>query len=330
MVAVYTGQTTEEYLKWYKDKPQEILLETVSPCNLKCLGCPQALEDYREKKWKPAFMDFELYCSILRQAKELWPPINVGLYHTGEITLLPHDKFDLYTKTAKEVLQDKDGWDSVGFYTNGLKLDRERRRAVIENGINWVRLSFDGGDKESYEKVRVGSDFDAVLQNALALSKEIAQAGKKVRLEVIFVPYRENEESIEKYRKLWEWTGWKAMTGGSMNYGGLMTEAVGQRRHRNQFKARERYSVPCPRVFEQFSVLVDGKVSLCSADPSGVRILGDLSKETIKKVWTGLRRKFIVEAHEKKACSLLEPCSGCDYTDYAQVPKGEWFGERNE
>ena len=149
MVEGYRGRTTKEYLEWYKDKPQEILVEVVGPCNLRCLGCPQALEEYREKKWKPAFMDFELYKSILEQTVNLWPPINVGLYHTGEITLLPHEKFELYIKTAKEIMPTEEGWNSVGFYTNGLLLDAKRRRSVINNKIDWVRLSFDGGDKES-------------------------------------------------------------------------------------------------------------------------------------------------------------------------------------
>ena len=330
MIAEYTGRTTKEYLEWYKDKPQEILIETVGPCNLRCLGCPQTLQDYRTMKSKPPFMDFSIYQSILSQVKELWPPINVGLYHTGEITLLPHDKFELYTKTAKEILSDDDGWDSVGFYTNGLLLDAERRKSIIDNGINWVRLSFDGGDKESYEAVRVGSNFEQVYENGKALARECSKADRKIRLEIIFVPYTENELKIGEYHKLWEFTGWKHYTGGAMNYGGLMEEEVSKRRHRYQNIRRKRYSVPCPRVFEQFSVLVDGRVSACSADPMGIMVLGDLRKQTIKEVWEGELRRTLLEMHELKGGFQAKPCSDCDYTDYCSVPQGEFFGEMNE
>lgn len=330
MVETYKGRTTEEYLGWYKDKPQEILIETVGPCNLRCIGCPQSLEEYRAMKWKPAFMDFSLYQSILLQVKMLWPPINVGLYHTGEITLLPHDKFDLYTKIAKEILDTESGWDSVGFYTNGLLLDEPRRTAIIRNNIDWVRLSFDGGDKESYERVRVGSDFETVYENGKALAKEAIESGRKMRLEVIFVPYTENELEIGKYHDLWDFTGWKHYTGGAMNYGGLMEDAVSQRRHRYQGKRRERFSVPCPRVFEQFSVLVDGRVSLCSADPMGKCVIGDLNKQTIKQVWNSEDRLAAMQFHRNKEAGCLSPCDACDYTDYCSVPAGEFFGEINE
>ena len=329
MVEVYKGRTTEEYVDWYAQAPQEILIETVGPCNLRCIGCPQTLEEYREKKWKPAFMDFGLYESILKQVKNLWRPINVGLYHTGEITLLPHDKFDLFLKTAKEILLTNEGWDSVGFYTNGLLLDAERRQSIIRNHIDWVRLSFDGGDKEAYEKVRVGSDFEKVRENAIALAREAEAAGHKMRLEIIFVPYTENEKTVDQFHQIWEGSGWQHYTGGSMNYGGLMTEQVNSRRHVGQHVRRPRFSVPCPRIYEQFSVLVDGRVSLCSADPMGKFELGDLNKQTIKEVWKGEVRRAMLKRHEDGDAKHYEPCGGCDYTDYCAVPNGDFFGEWN-
>ena len=329
MVDVLQARTTEEYLDWYNKRPQEILIETVGPCNFRCLGCPQSLESYREIKWKPPFIDFKLYHSILLQTKKIWEPINVGLYHTGEITLLPHDKFDIYTQLAKEILSDSDGWDSVGFYTNGLLMDKERRRSIIKNGINWVRLSFDGGTEESYDLVRIGGDFNIVRENALALAHEAKEAGRDIRLEVIFVPFTENEKTVDQYHALWEGTGWKHYTGGSMNYGGLMTEQVNSRMHVGQRPRRKRFSVPCPRIFEQFAVLVDGRVSLCSADPQGLGCIGDLNKQTIKEVFDGEVRKMIIDAHVNGDGRSIKPCSGCDYTDYCSVPDGNFFGEWN-
>lgn len=332
MVLEYRGHDTKDYLEWYGSKPQEILIETVGPCNLRCLGCPQSLEDYRDKKWKPAFMDFDLFISILDQVRNLWEPINVGLYHTGEITLMPDEMFDRFLTASKTYLPTAKGWDSVGFYTNGLLLTEAKRKSIIKNGINWVRLSFDGGDKESYESVRVGSNFETVYANARALASEAADASHQMRLEVIFVPYTENELKIAQYHDLWWHTGWKSYTGGTMNYGGLMTEQVNKRRHRYQGQRRPRHSVPCPRIFEQFSVLVDGRVSACSADPMGIHVLGDLTKESVKDVWEGKRRssRGIIAAHTQGKASQIEPCASCDYTEFCSVPAGEFFGENNE
>lgn len=329
MTEIYKGKTTKEYMDFYHDKPQEILIETVGPCNLRCIGCPQTLQEYRDVKWKPAFMDMELYASILRQAVELWPPINVGLYHTGEVTMLPHARFREVVHLAKHHMPDSKGWDSVGFYTNGLLMDAVKRAEILNAGINWVRLSFDGGTKEAYEKVRIGSHFETVFYNALALAQEAKARNAKIRLEVIFVPYAENEQSIREFHKLWAPTGWKASTGGTMNYGGLMQEAVEGRRHIYQGKVRERHSVPCPRVFEQFTALVDGRVSLCSADPMGKYQLGDLTKHTLKEVWEGLRRSSggPVAAHMSGNGGKIYPCEVCDYTEYCGTPAGEYFGE---
>lgn len=329
MVETYKGLSSQEYVDFYLKAPQEVLIETVGPCNLRCLGCPQTLKAYQEKKWKPAFMEFELFHSILTQTKQLFKPINIGLYHTGEITLLSDQNFDLYTKTAKEILPDSEGWDSVGFYTNGLKLDLEKRWSIIRNGINWVRLSFDGGTKETYEKVRVGSHFETVYANAIALAEMVRGEGKNMRLEVIFVPYTENEDHIQDFHRLWAGTGWTPSTGGSMNYGGLMEHAVKDRRHKYQGKVRPRFSVPCPRVFEQFSILVDGTVSYCSADPMGQGVIGDLKKETMKEVWESAVRRQVLADHINGYGYALKPCKDCDYTEFCATPKHEFFG-RND
>lgn len=115
-----------------------------------------------------------------------------------------------------------------------------------------------------------------------------------------------------------------------MNYGGMMEEQVSSRRHRYQAKRRVRHSIPCPRVFEQFAVLVDGRVSLCSADPSGIYTLGDLRKQTIKEVWVGFDRQMAISTHRLKEGKTMEPCNSCDYTDYCSVPAGNFFGEFNE
>lgn len=328
MVDIYKGSSTKEYLEYYAEAPQEILVETVGPCNLRCIGCPQTLKEYQAEKWNPAFMDANLFVQILGEAARIWKPINVGLYHTGEVTLLPHDKFDWTLKTAKTIMPDSAGWDSVGFYTNGLLLDAKRRESVMEAGINWVRLSFDGGTKEAYESVRIGSNYEKVLENARALSALAKERGRQMRLEVIFVPYRENEQSIREFHHLWQDSGWKATTGGTMNYGGLMQEAVQDRRHIHQHKIRERHATPCPRVFEQFTVLVDGRVSLCSADPMGKFTLGDLTKQTIQEVWQGGLRMHALKTHKDKQAMNMTPCDVCDYTEFCATPNGEYFGGR--
>ena len=115
-----------------------------------------------------------------------------------------------------------------------------------------------------------------------------------------------------------------------MNYGGLMEDAVKIRRHRYQPQRRKRHSIPCPRLFEQFSILVDGRVSICSADPSGISIIGDLNRKSIYEIWTGERRKLVLETHKKKQASEMSPCDKCDYTENCSVPAGEYFGEFNE
>lgn len=111
-----------------------------------------------------------------------------------------------------------------------------------------------------------------------------------------------------------------------MNYGGLMPSVAG-RKHQFQREVRPNLSIPCPRPFEQIGVLVDGRVSLCSADPMGKHCIGDLKTQTMKEVFYGELRLQALKAHIDLKAGSITPCKDCDYTVYCGTPFGEYFGE---
>ena len=54
---------------------------------------------------------------------------------------------------------------SVQLDTNATPLDKKRARRLIDSGLDAVKFSFDGPNKEIYENVRVNANFEKTLNN---------------------------------------------------------------------------------------------------------------------------------------------------------------------
>ncbi|MHC1729396.1 MAG: radical SAM protein [Syntrophobacteraceae bacterium] len=86
--------------------------------------------------------------------------------------------------------------DAVNYYSIISNMSFRERRAVDfiagHPKVEWINVSCDGGDRETYSKLRTGGDFDLVMGNA----KVLIAAGKRVILNAVV--FKENEDSLLK------------------------------------------------------------------------------------------------------------------------------------
>ena len=67
---------------------------------------------------------------------------------------------------------------------------------------------------------------------------------------------------------------------------------------------------PCYRLWLTFTVLWDGRVSLCCADFDGRHVLGDLRTSTIREVWNSPAYRAVRRQHLESGGP--EICRSCD------------------
>jgi MoaA/NifB/PqqE/SkfB family radical SAM enzyme len=140
----------------------DIELEVTTACPLSCRHCEHTYfpADYRNQN-----LTLEQFKKIIDSIPRLkW--INM----TGEGSPFMNPDFVAMLRYAKS----KDIYVdfSHDFYTYNDKIGRE----LIAMGIERIYFSIDGCTKETYEKVRIGSDFDRVIKNIksfIALKKEM-------------------------------------------------------------------------------------------------------------------------------------------------------------
>ena len=130
--------------------PVCLYLEVTNRCNLLCETCPRTFEELEP----PQDMSWEVFTRIVDQVPDVK---RVVLHGVGEPMLVR----DL----PRMIRYLKDRGTYVLFNTNGTLLSKNKRRELIETGLDELRVSLDAAEAESYLKVRGKPFFDRIVTN---------------------------------------------------------------------------------------------------------------------------------------------------------------------
>lgn len=273
--------------------PIRLWIEPTSHCNLKCVMCPN-------KDLKPAdrgFMDVSLFRSLIDEMRDSVHEIN--LTHRGESLLHP-EFFDMVRYAAGSGVVTK-------LHTNATLLDEDKARALLESGLDQLTFSFDGYDKEAYEKIRVNADFDKTLariEGFLRLKKDLQARKPYTILELIDFP-----EIAEKNPG-----GRKAFL---QKFKDLPVDHIRIKEMHNWAgeisprPEKTKYS-PCTFLWASLIIFWDGRVLPCTQDFHGVLSPGRFGRESLMDIWNS---GTMVELREKAVrgdIDDLHPCRACD------------------
>jgi radical SAM protein with 4Fe4S-binding SPASM domain len=136
-----------------RQDPVCLYLETTNRCNLLCTTCPRTYEELEP----PADLSWELFTRIVDQIPNLMRAV---LHGVGEPMLVK----DL----PRMVRHLEDRGVYVLFNTNGTVLNARNGRALIDAGLDELRVSLDAANRKSYLAVRGKDYFDRILKNVRA------------------------------------------------------------------------------------------------------------------------------------------------------------------
>jgi MoaA/NifB/PqqE/SkfB family radical SAM enzyme len=169
-------------------EPVCLYLETTNRCNLLCTTCPRTYEQLEPE----ADMPWELFTSLIDQ----YPNIaRVVLHGIGEPMLVK----DLPQRVA--YLKARNIY--VLFNTNGTLLTKANGRALIEAGLDELRVSLDAADPEVFQMVR-GKDFFSKIvdnvKNFTAIQRELN--APKPRVSLWLTGLRETVDQLPNFVRL--------------------------------------------------------------------------------------------------------------------------------
>ena len=137
--------------------PLYLEVELNQICNLRCPMCSITVPEAREKYINDKHMSWETYQKIILEAEKYECP---SLNPQGVNEPLLDQDLENYIKFAKN-----HGFIDIMMNTNATLLSEERSRKILESGLTRLRFSLDAATKETFEKIRVGANYDSVMKN---------------------------------------------------------------------------------------------------------------------------------------------------------------------
>lgn len=154
---IYSTRDTQmlEFLYKIRPIPDFIEVETSTHCNLKCTMCEHTY--WKEKNQN---MTYEQFVYILNQFPRLkW----VGLTGIGESYLNP-DFEKMLTECKRRGL-------FIENFDNFTLLNETHARKLVELKVDKLYVSLDAATKETYEKIRIGANWETVMENIKTLDR---------------------------------------------------------------------------------------------------------------------------------------------------------------
>ncbi len=148
--------------------PAVLYLEATASCNLCCPMCPTTMGLPRDPYRRDLF-DLDL---LPKLEKAL--PLVARAFLSGGGEPLLHPRFFHIVQALKSRRIE------VIFNSNGTLLEEEASRQVLDTGVDTISFSIDGASKGTYESIRVGADFEEVMENVGRLARMKEEAGSRV------------------------------------------------------------------------------------------------------------------------------------------------------
>jgi hypothetical protein len=268
----------------YADKPRFIQIETNLACNAKCPFCP-----YVHMERGPKVMEDWIWRKIVDETRG-W-----GVTYRPFLINEPLSEKRLFEVIAY-IKQDETA--RVEINTNGGLLDERRAKALLASGIDVVRFSIDGFSRATYEKARVGVDYDKVVINTNRFIELRNAGGYKTFIEVRCIDMPENKHEQAAYVEYWQ---------------SRADQVILTPLYAWPWSGQEKPVLkPCLKILDEMFFYTDGTSPLCCWDEAGRGVVGDVKTQSVLDIWNGPEMHAMRTLLDRGRRDLITLCSRCD------------------
>lgn len=302
-----------EYRKKWNDYPKKFIvpdfplcldIETTNICNLLCPMCSRTIQIKDGTYVDIGTMSMELYKKMIDEGSEnnLY---SIKLNYLGEPL---SDKYIIdRIKYAK-----KKGVVDVMFNTNASLLTEEMSHNLLDAGLDSIFFSVDGINPDTFNKIRIGTDYLSVVNNIKNFARIKNERNfKHVQTRVSMVVLPGMEKEIEKYTKFWLPIVGQVGYGEWINHSGEGT--IKKDSSGNKVISNYDYNpdFACAQPFQRMFIMWDGICTPCCPDVARGYETGNATKNSIKEIWHGEKYKKMREAQISGNYMDIEICKNC-------------------
>jgi hypothetical protein len=264
--------------------PDIVQIESTNLCNAKCVFCPRD-----EMHRRQGVMNFDLFRKIVDECADLGIT-HVRVHNYGE----PFLDRELVEKVRYAKSK---GIAEVGMISNGSLITEDIARGMIDARLDAINISVDAAGKDVFESTRIHLKYDDVIGNIRTLARLRQESGRTHPKLILSFVRQNNSADEQAFIAEWSRIADKIHITDLHNWAGTLNE-------------RTEIQFPCYRLWLTFTVLWDGRVSMCCADFDGRHIFGDLRTQTIAGVWNAPLYRAARRQHLESGGPGI--CRSCD------------------
>jgi len=281
--------------------PKHIQIETINgACTAKCTMC--SINTWTRKPNVMTIDDFQVILNKLSKYKSNFQYLT--LHGCGEPLL---DK-NLYMKVklAKDM-----GFEGVGFATNCTNLDENTSIKLINAGLDTIICSVDSLRKDIHENIRVGTNFEKVVQNIKKFIELRNSMHSKTKVMMRFIRQKDNYSEWEQYEKYWNSRldhslGDQVLKFDVHNWGDKLINY-----DKSSLGISTTDIITCEDLVNRLLIYSSGDVGLCCSDDNGYFNMGNvLSEDPITIYNNEIFTKMRNDMYEGKLFDS-PPCNNC-------------------
>ena len=277
--------------------PPGVHIEFTNICNLACTYCNTTM-NLRKK----GFLNEDTFEKIEEEIR-----INaikrVYVVGNGESTI--HPAFCNYIERLGKVT------NILSLTSNLQKIERKVAESIVKS-VDLLNVSLDGADSESYERNRIGGDFNRLLDNFRLIHEVRKENNSKMIINARVMVHPSDDNKIEHIRSFWNQFADIVSIQFVVDISGKGGDVYSIQTSVEEYPK-------CALPFKQLNILWNGDVPMCTyyylqADNPDDFILGNINKSGLKQLWTSPLIQHYRKAHKNRDIKNMPLCAGCGGT----------------
>lgn len=270
--------------------PQRVLIDFATKCNLRCSMCPVWGSDDNEAiDSVKGIMNAEAAQRLLDEIAPARPLVQPCIY--GEPLLIPNLRERLCDMKSRGV--------AIALNTNGLTLDDDMAKFMVEIELDSISFSIDAVSRESLKKIR---GIDKLEKIEAAVFRMLAARGDHnlPRISVSFTLQDANRHEEKAFVERWS---------GLVDC--VRVNLLFENGTFPDMKPPEK-RLPCPALYRTLPVHNDGTVTICCLDGFKNTNVGNVFETGVKDVWNGEEFAKVRYYHETSQWDKVPFCKNCN------------------
>jgi MoaA/NifB/PqqE/SkfB family radical SAM enzyme len=266
------------------DFPTYLSIELTNICNFSCKHCWRSIMTR-----SIGSIEIDLFDKIIREATSHGLGA-IKISGAGEVALHPRFQ-ELISLLSPHNIR-------ATVYTNGTLLRLYSHREILEWNIHTLVVSVDGLDAKSYERIRIGGEYNPLRKSLSAfynLRNNLRYRLPQIEIRHVIMP-DETPAQLLEFRN-----NWLSMAD-TIKFNYLQPLKVDK--ILNQFRPR------CRDIRRESYVLWDGRVPLCGHEYKH-EYIGNVHSTSIKELWRHPRKEFVRECHQRHNLKKVPLCMTC-------------------